>query len=641
MPTTLKASFSRLRFVLLVALIVWIKTYTITLISFDLKIETFYQNIILFISPLASSLFIVGLSLFFKGNKRNYIALLIDFILTFILCANVLFYGFFNDFITLPVLFQTSNMGDLGSSIKDLASLKIIFMFLDIIILFIVLKKFPSFAKNGRVPSFMKSAYYLVTIAIGVLNLGLAEVERPELLTRSFDREMLVKNLGLYFYQAYDLSLQTKTSTQKAFADSGKLTEVENYVQSNQVKTNPTLFGKYKGKNVIVISLESTQSFAIGAKVNGKEITPFLNQFIKGSYYFSNFYHQTGQGKTSDAEFLVDNSLYPLDRGAVFFTHANNEFMATPEILKDKGYYSAVFHANNKSFWNRNVIYPSLGYDRFFNEKDFVINDENSANWGLKDIPFFEQSMPYLTKLKQPFYTRFITLSNHYPFTLDPQDKMIDEYNSGDETFDRYVTTLRYEDEAIKHFIDSLKESGLYDNSIIVMYGDHYGISENHNRAMAQFLGKDAITPFDHMDLQRTPLIIHLPKQQQGENVSTPAGEIDVKPTILHLLGVDTKNDIEFGKDLFSKNRPVFTIFRDGSFVTDKYYYVAGSNTFYDRKTTEKVELSAEDAKLLTDRAKKELTLSDNIIYGDLLRFYSGNKFRTGTMKTITDPEEH
>ncbi|PEJ48742.1 MULTISPECIES: LTA synthase family protein [unclassified Bacillus (in: firmicutes)] len=640
MPTSFKATFSRVRFVLLVALVVWLKTYIVTLFSFDLKIDTVFQNVILFISPLASSLFLVGIALFFKGKKRNAIALLINFILTLLLCGNVLFYGFFNDFITLPVLFQTSNMGDLGSSVKELASFKIIFMFIDILILYFISKKFPKFSNSGRIPSFMKSTYYLITIAIAVLNLGLAEMERPELLTRSFDREMLVKNLGLYVYQGYDLSLQTKTSTQKAFADSSKLTEIENYVNSNGVKADAKLFGKYKGKNVIVISLESMQNFTIGAKVNGKEITPFLNKYIKESYYFDHFYHQTGQGKTSDAEFIIDNSLYPLDRGAVYFTHANNEYMATPEILKDQGYYSAVFHANNKSFWNRNVMYPSLGYDRYFNESDYNITDENSVNWGLKDVDFFDQSLPLLSQVKQPFYSRFLTLSNHYPFVLDPKDQFIDQYNSGDETLDRYVTTVRYMDEAIKDFIEGLKKSGLYDNTIIVMYGDHYGISENHNRAMAQFLGKDEITPYDHMDLQRTPFIIHLPKQQKGKTITKVAGQIDVKPTILHLLGVDTKSDIEFGKDLFSPEYTEFIVFRDGSFVTSKYYYVAGSNTFYNRKTAEKVELSDQESKLLIDKAKKELTLSDNIVYGDLLRFDTNNKYKTGTMKTITEPNQ-
>ncbi len=134
-------------------------------------------------------------------------------------------------------------------------------------------------------------------------------------------------------------------------------------------------------------------------KINGKEITPFLNRFITDSYYFDNFYHQTGQGKTSDAEFIVENSLYPLDRGSVFFTHATNEYTATPEQLKKYGYYSAVFHSNDKTFWNRDIMYPALGYDRYFHLNDYVGTEQMSVGWGLKDKEFFEQSISKLKSL--------------------------------------------------------------------------------------------------------------------------------------------------------------------------------------------------------------------------------------------------
>ncbi|MFH3721836.1 hypothetical protein WAI01_21235, partial [Acinetobacter baumannii] len=84
------------------------KTYLITRTSFDLKLESFMQEFILFLSPLAASLLLVGLALFAKGKKRNYIALGINFVLTIVLVGNVMFYGFYNDFVTLPVLGQTS-----------------------------------------------------------------------------------------------------------------------------------------------------------------------------------------------------------------------------------------------------------------------------------------------------------------------------------------------------------------------------------------------------------------------------------------------------------------------------------------------------------------------------------------------------
>ncbi|MDA1757923.1 LTA synthase family protein [Bacillus cereus] len=632
MKNKINLQMQNISFVLIIALAVWLKTYLITRFSFDLKIESSTQELILFISPLATSLAFVGLALFATGEKRNYIALCINFLLTIVLVGNVMFYDFYSDFVTLPVLGQTSNFGQLGDSILEILNYKIILAFVDIIFFFILLKKKALVFQTGRVTHPARFVYFLLTVGVFFANLHLAEKERPELLTRSFDRVMLVKNLGLYTHQVYDLTLQVKAGSQKALADSSKLQETENYVKANQSEPNPNMFGAAKGKNVIVVTLESLQTFLIGAKVNGEEVTPFLNEFINESYYFDNFFHQTGQGKTSDSEFLIDTSLYPLNRGAVFFTHGNNDYTATPEILRQQGYFTSVFHANNATFWNRNIMYSALGYDRYYNELDYKITPETNLNWGLKDIEYFDQSVDILKTVDQPFYARFLTLTNHYPFTYDEDTKFIEPYDSGNGVFDRYIVTARYLDESIKKFIERLKAEGMYDDSIIVLYGDHYGISEKHNRAMAQFLEKDQITEFDTLNLQRTPLYIHMPGQTEGETISKPTGQIDIKPTILNLLGIDTTNDIRFGHDMFSNEYTGFVVLRDGSFITDKYAYK--NNIFYDRITGEIVNLPKKEAQALIKRAQNELRMSDKIIEGDLLRFSESNKIKTGEVQT-------
>ncbi|TKI86016.1 LTA synthase family protein [Bacillus mycoides] len=632
MKNKINLQLQNISFVIIIALAVWLKTYLITRFSFDLKIESSTQELILFISPLAASLAFVGLALFATGEKRNYIALCINLLLTIVLVGNVMFYDFYNDFVTLPVLGQTSNFGQLGGSIIEILNYKIILAFVDIIFFFILLKKKAIVFKTERVTHSARLLYFLLTIGVFFANLQLAEKERPELLTRSFDRVMLVKNLGLYTHQVYDLTLQVKAGSQKALADSSKLQETENYVKSNQSEPNPNMFGAAKGKNVIVVTLESLQTFLIGASVNGQEVTPFLNEFINESYYFDNFFHQTGQGKTSDSEFLIDTSLYPLNRGAVFFTHGNNDYTATPEILRQQGYFTSVFHANNATFWNRNIMYFALGYDRYYNELDYKITPETNLNWGLKDIEYFDQSVDILKTVDQPFYARFLTLTNHYPFTYDEDTKFIEPYNSGNGVFDRYIVTARYLDESIKKFIERLKAEGMYDDSIIVLYGDHYGISEKHNRAMAQFLEKDQITEFDTLNLQRTPLYIHIPGQTEGQTISKPTGQIDMKPTILNLLGIDTTNDIRFGHDMFSDEYTGFVVLRDGSFITDKYAYT--NHTFYNRETGEVVDLPKKEAQEMINRAQNELRMSDKIIEGDLLRFSESNKIKTGEVKT-------
>ncbi|MCY9209575.1 LTA synthase family protein [Bacillus subtilis] len=615
-----KTFFSKISFMLIAILLMWLKTYAVYKTSFHIKIDNLTQEFILFINPLSFLLLIFGLSLFLKGKNRNRYIIAMSCLVTFVLLANMVFYRFYNDFLTIPVLFQTSNMGDLGSSIGTLLEPTDLLLAVDIAVLIWLHIRQKAFQSDIPSTKNERAAYFLFVASVYFFNLGLSEAERPQLLTRSFDREMLVKNISLFNFHIYDGVLQSKQSAQRALADSNSLTEIENYVTANAKDANKRFFGAAKGRNVILVSLESTQSFVINEKVNGEEITPFLNDFIKQSYNFNNVYHQTGQGKTSDSEFIVDNSLYPLGRGAVFFTNAGNQYMATPEILKNSGYYSAVLHANNKSFWNRDLMYDSFGYDSFFDINSYDVTDENSVGWGLKDKEFFEQSSELMKNLPQPFYSRLITLTNHFPFDLDAEDQLIDEYDSSSQTLNKYFPTVRYQDEALKRFIEKLKEDGLYDNSVIVLYGDHYGISENHNEAMGQFLGKE-ITPFEEVQLQKVPLVIHIPgiTDKKPQTIETVGGQIDIRPTLMNLLGIDTKDQIQFGNDLLSDEKLDFTVLRDGSFITDQVVYTDGA--CYDKETGKPLE-ETKQCEAFADKAKQELSLSDEIIYGDLLRFY-------------------
>ena len=456
--------------------------------------------------------------------------------------------------------------------------------------------------------------------AIFFLNLGLAEIERPQLLTRSFDREMLVKNIGTYNYHIYDAFVQSKSQAQRAFADGSELVEVNNYVRANHVENQSPLEGIAKDKNIIVVSMESLQNFVINKDMNGEVITPFLNELTqdKDTMYFSNFYHQTGLGKTSDSEFIVENSLYPLGGGAVFFTHGGNTYNSLSERLGENGYHTSVMHANNKSFWNRDMMYKSLNVEKFFDIESYTVEDGQAVNWGMKDIPFFEQSVQLMKDIPQPFYTRMITLTNHYPFTLDEEDKMIPEYDSNSGTLNRYFQTVRYMDESLRVLFDQLKAEGLYEDSIIVMYGDHYGISENHNKAMSQYLGEE-VTPYVSQGLQEVPLFIHIPDSGLGGERTDIAGQIDLRPTILHMAGIETSKDIQLGTDLFAEDREQKVVFRDGGFVTEDFVFT--KNTCYDAKTGVEIEMAncQEDA----DAANQELSYSDQLINGDLLRFYN------------------
>lgn len=600
----------------------WLTTYFSYLTSFNLKIDNVVQQFILFLNPLSFLLFVYGLTLFMKSEKakKRYI-LGVSIVTSIIMFANAVFYRFFSDFITLPLLFQTSNFKDLSSSTFANMHLTDLFFFTDVVIIIIAMK----WLNKGHEVSVTtvkntvgRKLYFVASAALLMFNLGLAEAERPQLLSRSFDRELLVKNIGAYNYHLYDVFIQSKSHAQRVLADGDELIEIDNYVNANFAEPNPEMFGKAKGKNLIVVTLESLQSFVMNNTMDGHEITPFLNELSqdKDTFYFPNFYHQTGLGKTSDSEFIVENSIYPRNGSAVFFTHSGNTFNSLSERLGENGYFTNVMHPNNRSFWNRDIMYKNLGIDEFYDIQSYEVEEGQAVGWGMKDIPFLEQSAELMTTLPQPFATRMITLTNHHPFDLDEEDKFIPAYTSNSKTLNQYFQTVRYMDEAIKVFFEELKEKGIYEDSIIVMYGDHYGISENHNRAMGMYLDKE-ITPYDNAVLQKVPLFIHIPGSNEGEIREELSGQMDLRPTILHLLGIDTRGDLQFGQDIFSKDHEEFVIFRDGRFVTPEVVFA--QDVCYDVETGEEVDRSACEAHF--ERVAEELDYSEAVINGDLLRF--------------------
>ncbi|WP_338469406.1 LTA synthase family protein [Niallia sp. XMNu-256] len=613
-------------FYLLIVFLLWMKTYLIQFTQFDLGIESALQQFLLLLNPLGSSMLFLGLAFLFKGRKKYTWLMLIYFVLTILLYANVLYYRFFNDFITLPTIFQTQNFGDVSTSVPSLLNAYDILFFVDIFVVIGLLlsKKIKIEMKDMK----RRTATAIISLSLGIscLNLALAEADRPQLLTRGFDRNYIVKYLGMYNYTIYDAVQSTKASAQRVTADSNDITEVINFTQSNYAEPNPKYFGAAKGKNVIYLHLESMQSFLMDYQLNGEEVTPFLNSLIRegNTMYFDNFYHQTAQGKTADAEFILENSLYGLPQGSAFTTKGLNTYQAAPAILDQEGYTSAVFHGNTGTFWNRNEMYKSFGYDHFFDASYYEMNPEDLADYGLMDKPFFEQSIPLLESLPQPFLAKFITVTNHYPYPLDEELATIAPATTGDKSVDTYFQTARYADEALEQFFAYLKESGLYDNSIIIMYGDHYGISKNHTTAMEQILGKE-IGTYENTQLQRVPLFIRVPGVEGGVNHEV-TGQIDLLPTLLHLLGMDTKDYVHLGTDILSEEHDELIPFRNGEFVSPTITFADGK--FFDSVTGLELDTERlEEAKQLQDSVEHKLALSDKVVNGDLLRFYTPEGF--------------
>ena len=643
----LKASYNwltktKLGFFTVVVVFFWVKTYLTYITKFNLGVVGPMQKFLLLINPLPTAMLLIGIGLFFKGRKSYWIMVIIDFLLSLWLFSNILYYREFSDFLSTSIIKTSGSTSDnLGKSIAGITKGTDFLVFLDVVII-VLLIAFKVFKIDVRRLKLKISLLIegLAVVLIGT-NLTMAQKDRPGLLTRTFDNNYIVKYLGLNSFAVYDGVKTAQSNAIMAKANHSDLKTVQSYIKKNYIAPNPEYYGVAKNKNVLVIHLESFQQFLIDYKWHGKEVTPNLNKLYHANdtISFDNFFNQVGQGKTSDAEMMLENSIFGLQSGSAMSSYGtSNTFESAPAILgQQAGYTSAVMHGGAGSFWNRDNAYKSFGYDYFMPLSYYQNKKGYYLGYGIKDKLFFDQSIKYMEHLPQPFYLKMITVTNHYPYDLDKKNQSIDKTDTGDKTVDGYVQTAHYLDEAIGELMSYLKKSGLEKNTLIMLYGDHYGISGNHHKASAQLLNKDSFNNFDNLQFQRVPLMFHMPGLKGGIN-HTYGGEIDVRPTLFNLLGINDQNMIQFGHSLLAKNAPQIVAQRNGDFITPKYSKVEGS--YYYTKSGKRVTHPSKKVKAqlasISNTVTTELSLSDRVITGNLLRFYKPNGFKYVKRKNYT-----
>ena len=643
---------TRIGFIVLLLLSYWTKSLWAYFVDFHLDLSSLFQYLIAIFNPIPLALLLLGLALYIKNTKLFYgIAITIYLVLFLWLFSNVVYYREFADYISVSTIMATSSVSTgLGETALELFNLWDLVYFADFIIIAIVLRKKPY--KLNPKPFSKRASFAVSSLAILLfsVNLFTAEIDRPELLTRGFSNTYIVRALGLPAFFTYNAHQTYTTEKDRSDATAEDLVPVEEYVQEHYASPNSDYFGIAKGRNVIYLHLESLQQFVIDYKLNVDgveyEVTPFLNSLYhsQSTLAFSNFFNQVKAGKTSDAETMIETSLFGLNQGSFMVQYGgSNTQQAAPYILSQNGgYTSAVFHGNSASFWNRNNTYKQWGYNYFFDQSYFSeATEENSFQYGLNDKIMFADSIQYLERLQQPFYAKFITVSHHYPYTssLIGDEIGFPLADTPDETINGYFATANYLDASIKAFFDYLKATGLYENSIIVLYGDHYGISNSRNPDLAPLIGKDSQTwsDFDNAMMQRVPYMIVVPGMTNGGIIDTFGGQIDALPTLEHLLGIEANNYLQVGQDMLSSEHSQVVALRTaGNFITPKYTSYGGKIYYTETgvEITNPDEVTQKEIDDIKAAAAAQLSASDAIQTGDLIRFYDNGL-------TALDPSQY
>lgn len=338
--------------------------------------------------------------------------------------------------------------------------------------------------------------------------------------------------------------------------------------------------GEASGKNVLIIQVESLESFVIGQFLKGQEITPNLNRLANGGYYFSNIHEQVKCGNSSDCDFMVMTSLLPANKSYVFGSYTQNEYLTLPKLLKQNGgYHSSYFHGAADSTWNyQGMLSGTLGMDAV--HMDYV--KDETLNGYLSDESFVRQTLKKIddSPLGTPFYAHVVTCSSHIPFYV-PEDYHGLQLQSelAENPLGKYLQVIHYVDEQIGMLLQGLEERGALENTLIVVLGDHGGVHKYYPHYVSR-LSDDVREPWFPEEQEYTlPLIFYSSDMKSPQHFEVVGGQIDILPSLLYLLGIP-KEDYEttlLGRNLFSTSRS-FCLQDDGKLygsLSEEDYEVA------------------------------------------------------------------
>lgn len=620
------------------------------------------------VQPFFADLFFLaiigGFVYLFKKKKSRLIYLSIITVLCTIICiVNSIYYTFYTSFSSVSLLSNLKYAAQVGDAVtENVMKVTDYIYIIPLIIYFILMYRYnkKGFFKNSF--NRKRNLKYFVNnlILVGVSFLGLLVTLKPvdySRLIKQWNREYLVGRFGIYIYHVNDGIKSLEPKIVSFFGYDNAYKEFNDYFKDAPKKQahKNKYTGIYKDKNIIAIHAESIQNWVIGKEFNGVELTPNLNRISKESLYFDNFYAEVGVGTSSDTEFTTLTSLMPTNVGTAFVSYFNRTYNTVLKSLKAQGYRTLSFHGNTASFWNRNAMYKSLGYDRFYSKKDFNIDEV--LGLGLSDTSFFKQTVPILKKEQDKhgkFYATVIMLSNHTPFydvskyidiELKKTKKVMNKDGVlEDKTYDyldgtklgRYIKSVRYADLALGKFFEELDAAGLLENTVVVIYGDHdarlprrdYIKMENfdYSNKDNEFLSKDDpgykdVNKYDYELNRKVPLIFWTKDKKIKKKVSYPMGTYNYAPTLGNMMGF--YNPYALGKDIFEVRENNVVPFVNGSWLDKNIYYDSQGNVQYPYNPA---PISNEYITKTNHHVNELLKVSNNMIIYDLIDAKDKNK---------------
>ena len=360
------------------------------------------------------------------------------------------------------------------------------------------------------------------------------------------------------------------------------------YFMNRNVTQKNDMTGIFKGKNLIIILMESVDEIAI----LNKEDFPTLYKMYHEGISFKNNFSPRNNCSTGNNEFTVLSSLYTINNTCTANAYAVKYKYpeAAYNIFKNAGYATNGFHDYTQQYYYRNRIHPNLGADHFYGVTDLGMTyNEVYEEWPSDKTMFIQAKDKYMNNDK--FFSYFAAVTTHQTYNVPSEwgDAYSSRWaNSSYSTnLKRYLSKMTELDNAMAELLDELKKEGKLEDTVIAMFGDHfpYGLSDRDINTYLEAnnagykISRNSTT---EKNVDRTPMLIYNSAMEAPVEVTDYTTIIDLLPTLLNLFDMDYDPRLYLGTDVFSDTHVSRAYFADGSWQDERgFYYTPGNKMTY------------------------------------------------------------
>ncbi len=393
------------------------------------------------------------------------------------------------------------------------------------------------------------------------------------------------------------------------------LNSLNNYFINNNISDINSYTGMFEDKNLIVIMMESVNDIFI----NEEDFPNFYKLYNEG-WHWENNYSPRNSCATGNNEMSTMTSLYSIQNTCTANTYRKNTYFESIfNLFNNKGYRTFSAHDYTAHYYYRDEIHKNMGSGHYYDVEELGIDFSSQyKNWA-SDEDFMVKVLDILDTFDKDdkVMSYLTTVTSHQPYSVSciQGDYYLDLFKDEDISMDlkRYKSKLTYLDRGLGVLINGLEERGKLDDTVIVLFGDHYpyGIAK---KTINTVLDYDVTVDYE---AERVPFVIYN-SEMEAKTFKEYTSYINILPTIANLFNLDYDPRLYMGTDLFSEDYKSLVVFSDGSWKNELAYYDAakGNIEYYTDK-----EYSVEEIQEINSMIDLKMNMSSLAIKNNYFNY--------------------